>query len=382
MRLRPRAFGGGARYGSSVHGHALRMGIVLGLALGLDGCFEPGAGTSSPSEEQSVVLGTVLGALDVDNSRLVQMPLPEAVASTVNLSIQPLQLELSPLGSGTLTVTVGGVPDGKRMTAVLLSWPGGDRFMEVPRMSSSADSASSVRIAYTVPEQLCARLCNRVHEAQLLVSVALSDGRAAGRAPLPLRVDCREGGTAALCDQAGNADALWFDQAMDGYRGQYCGCQGLSCGAGDHGFTASCMSELLWNNPEQTGALARCMAQRLEDATSCLEQACDTFGCPAISRLFDMPAACGLEPGPIADELLTCYLERRASAGFLECNQGFSLEPSWFCDGGQDCEGGFDEMLCPLPLRCDSFDVMPRWICNGGFDCSDGSDEQDCQSLF
>ena len=59
---------------------------------------------------------------------------------------------------------------------------------------------------------------------------------------------------------------------------------------------------------------------------------------------------------------------------------------TWFCDGMNDCENGFDEHNCTKEMvqckgfLCHNFECIPKkWKCNGIPDCNDASDEMDCR---
>jgi len=352
---------------------------VLGWGLGVQGCFSPGDQPGEAGPEESALARTVLNALGAENSRVVDDALADPASTPTSLSLHPGKLSVAPLSTGKLVVNVVGVPKGSRVAATLLSWAGGDSYLEVPRVSTSADPDARIEIEYAVADEVCARLCDRVHRADLVVSVALSDGRVAGRVPFAVELDCRDDGNPALCDLPIDSPAFKVGAAFDTYRARYCGCQQLECADGDSGFASLCILDLMAAHPNDTRELARCMTERLEETTACLDASCDVFGCVATNQLHSMVASCGLEPGPLDDELLACFLKSRNTAEVLQCNQGFSLEPVWFCDGNQDCEGAFDEMACPLPQDCEEFFALqPAAICNGFPDCANAFDEDDC----
>lgn len=352
---------------------------ALGCGLGVQGCFSPGDQLAEAGPEESALARHLLSALGAANSMVVDGALADPAATPTTLALRPAKLSLAPLATGTLVVTVLGLPAGSRVATTLLSWPGGDRHLEVPRVSTSADPDTQIEIDYTVSEQVCSRLCDRVHRADLLVSVALADGRVVGRVPFPVELDCSGEGNPALCDLPVDSPAFTVGAALDAYRSRYCECQGLTCTGADTGFPSLCLLDLMASHPDDTRDLGRCITDRLEATTECLDTTCDIFGCVGSNQLQGMTASCGLEHGPLDDELMACFIDSRGSAEVLQCNPSFSLETVWFCDGNQDCEGAFDELACPLARQCDQFSVVqPAWICNGSIDCGSGMDEQDC----
>ncbi|GBN94863.1 hypothetical protein AVEN_74611-1 [Araneus ventricosus] len=83
------------------------------------------------------------------------------------------------------------------------------------------------------------------------------------------------------------------------------------------------------------------------------------------------------------------YAEASCSPSDFECPEGKCITYRWFCDGGNDCADGYDEVYCkvdpsfecpdnwtscPNKRRC----IPSHWMCDGRLHCPDVSEEGFC----
>jgi sulfatase modifying factor 1 len=211
--------------------------LVLTLACMLGACNDNGPTTGPGLEPPWSAPAALTGGVSFSGSMLIKNGLPEPTTDDVSLVPLMSVVELAPFAAALMPLEVEPPEARTRVVATLIQFEGYAEYLRVPAPEPGADA--SIDNPLDVSPDICAQLCNTVHEVRVLQALELDDGSVTEPAELLARLDCRSAGKARYCT-ASDAGPVPGDAGLDSGRGDgavdagpgliFARTQGQSCG--------------------------------------------------------------------------------------------------------------------------------------------------------
>ena len=179
--------------------------VLVSTVLGMASCVrvEQTFG-SERSQRTREVASALMRALTFERGDVVPRALPDPANTTAALEPRDQVVELEPGLASIMAIEVNA-HNGEAISATLMQIETlDDQHIRVP---ADADSGGEVELRFEVMDDVCASLCDIVHEIELVQAVELDESGASRRVTIRLALDCRVEGRRRFCDDVdGNGD--------------------------------------------------------------------------------------------------------------------------------------------------------------------------------
>lgn len=179
--------------------HLLSLCSAASVLLACSSSDSPG----DKEDRKESVIEALERAMKFDNGEPRQGDIATFDSDTGNVTLDPSASELELAGgvASLLGFEADGLEDGDEVTATLLQFVGSENHIRVPVEEADASTAGTQPIEnpFTVDDDVCEFLCNRVYTAELSFAAEIDD-KTTRKATITLVLDCREDGDEALCD--------------------------------------------------------------------------------------------------------------------------------------------------------------------------------------
>lgn len=187
--------------------------IVLGSVLALAACQDDGPSTGPGLEPPWGAPAALIDGVSFSGAMLIKRDLPEPSTSDVSLVPLVSVVELEPFAATLMPLNVEPPEARARVAATLIQFEGYGEYLRVPAPEPGADA--SIDNPLEVAPNICALLCNSIHEVRVLQALELDDGSVTEPGEVIARLDCRSAGKPEYCADTDGGSAA-SDAGPDG----------------------------------------------------------------------------------------------------------------------------------------------------------------------